>query len=168
MKTSTKDFPSFSSGTDPITGRVYTSQYDIFTVGAGYLDAWAALNNTDTLPAEFSALSPVAVYDQSSGEVHVINGDPAIWGARRSAVWGTSALWETTVVWGTTVFDARTAAVWGTRRSAVWGTAAVWGASGTEGFSAVWGESGSTGVVIEPSTTNALSAGMKVAMYGEE
>jgi len=29
---------------DPVTGQTHTSQYDIFTVGAGYLDIWAALN----------------------------------------------------------------------------------------------------------------------------
>ena len=48
MKTATKAFPAFSSVTDPATGQTYISQYDIFTIGAGYLDAWAALNCSDT------------------------------------------------------------------------------------------------------------------------
>src|SRR6185436_7708896 len=47
MKTSTKSFPTFSIATDPDTGAVFTSYYDIFTVGAGYIDLVAALNNTD-------------------------------------------------------------------------------------------------------------------------
>src|SRR5713226_6821081 len=38
MKTAYKVFPSSSSYTDPTTGITYTSQYDVFTVGAGYLD----------------------------------------------------------------------------------------------------------------------------------
>jgi len=56
MKTATKTFPAYSIVTDPVTGQLYTSQYDIFTVGAGYLDAWAALNNQDT--AAGTAASP--------------------------------------------------------------------------------------------------------------
>jgi serine protease AprX len=42
MKTAYKVFPQYSSYTDPTTGITYTSQYDIFTVGAGYLDVYAA------------------------------------------------------------------------------------------------------------------------------
>ena len=47
MKTATKNFPAYSTATDPATGQTYTSTYDIFTVGAGYLDIYAALSNTD-------------------------------------------------------------------------------------------------------------------------
>ena len=35
MKTASKTFPTTSVATDPVTGVTYTSQYDIFTVGAG-------------------------------------------------------------------------------------------------------------------------------------
>src|SRR5205085_61999 len=51
MKTSTKNFPASSVATDPATGTTYTSYYDMFTIGAGYLDIWAALNNTDSVTA---------------------------------------------------------------------------------------------------------------------
>ena len=47
MKTASKVFPSYSTVTDPATNVTYTSQYDLFTIGAGYLDIWAALNSTD-------------------------------------------------------------------------------------------------------------------------
>jgi len=47
MKTATKSFPATSTAVDPATGQTYTSNYDLFTVGAGYLDIWGALNNTD-------------------------------------------------------------------------------------------------------------------------
>ncbi len=43
MKTAYKTFPQYSSYTDPTTGITYTDQYDVFTVGAGYLDMQAAL-----------------------------------------------------------------------------------------------------------------------------
>ncbi|MFN0168755.1 MAG: S8 family peptidase, partial [Bryobacteraceae bacterium] len=45
MKTATKSFPATSIATDPVTGQTYVSQYDLFTIGAGYLDTWAALNS---------------------------------------------------------------------------------------------------------------------------
>jgi serine protease AprX len=62
MKTAYKTFPVSSSYTDPSTGITYTDYYDIFTIGAGYLDTFAALNNTDLAPATSgSALSPTAV-----------------------------------------------------------------------------------------------------------
>jgi len=47
MKTAYKAFPQSSSVYDPTTGITYTSQYDVFTVGAGYLDIAAALASTD-------------------------------------------------------------------------------------------------------------------------
>ena len=48
MRTANKNFPVSSVATDPTTGISYTSYYDIFTVGAGYLDVWAALNSNAT------------------------------------------------------------------------------------------------------------------------
>jgi len=38
MKTATKNFPAYSTATDPTTGMTYTDTYDIFTVGSGYVD----------------------------------------------------------------------------------------------------------------------------------
>ena len=74
MKTAYKVFPRYSTATDPLTGLSYTSQYDIFTVGAGYLDIQAALANTDLAPATSgSALSPAVARD-SSGNVYMVNG----------------------------------------------------------------------------------------------
>src|SRR2546426_3397578 len=61
MKTAYKAFPSTSTTVDPVTATTYVSQYDIFTVGAGYLDVGAALASSDL--ATGNALSPTAVYD---------------------------------------------------------------------------------------------------------
>ena len=46
MLTATKTFPTSSVAVDPTTGLSYTSYYDIFTVGSGYLDIQAALAST--------------------------------------------------------------------------------------------------------------------------
>jgi serine protease AprX len=37
MKTASKTFPAYTSYTDPTMGITYTTQYDVFTIGAGYL-----------------------------------------------------------------------------------------------------------------------------------
>ena len=120
MKAASKNFPASSIATDPATGVSYTSQYDIFTIGAGYLDTWAALNNTDL--ASGSALSPTAMYDSETGTVYVLSDS--------SAIWGISPVWEYSIIWGNSVFA--------TKRSAVWGNSAPWGNSTTEGFNTIW------------------------------
>ena len=122
MLTGYKAFPSTSSVTDPTSGAVYTDQYDIFTIGAGYLDIQAALNDTNI--ATGTALSPTVSFDPSSGNVY-LSTDP-------SAVWNSHAVWGTQSVWGPSVVDA-THAVWGTSTAQgfppIWGTHAVWGTS---------------------------------------
>jgi serine protease AprX len=128
MKTAYKTFPVSSTATDPTTGQTYTSYYDIFTVGAGYVDVQAALNNNDLAPATVgAALSPTAVYNAGTGTVTLSNGNTAIAGS--SVVWGTSVLWGTSVVWGTNVSGS----------SVIWGSSVVWGSSTLSGFGVVWG-----------------------------
>ena len=117
MKTASKIFPSFSSVFDASTGNTYTSQYDIFTIGAGYLDIWAALNNTDL--AALPATSPTAVYDAATNTVRIVNTTSASWGS--SASWSSSVSWGSTAVWG--------ASVWIDGASASWGSSAAWGSS---------------------------------------
>jgi serine protease AprX len=134
MKTATKTFPLESTVMDPVTGTIYTSQYDIFTIGAGYLDAWGALNSTDSVPAGGTAQSPVAVFDSSTNIVTIVNADPAMWGTH--AVWGTTDVWGATAVWGSSVFVDGQAALWGT--SAVWGSTAIWGTAATQGNTVIW------------------------------
>src|SRR6266436_1784875 len=122
MKTATKTFPSFSIAIDPVTGISYTSQYDIFTIGAGYLDVWAALNNTDLAPDQAgSALSPTAFYDATTGNVYVNNSLVAVWDS--SPMWGSSA------VWGPSVFvsDDKKNVVWGSKHNVVWGSSTTEG-----------------------------------------
>jgi serine protease AprX len=146
MKTASKTFPTTSTATDPTTGISYTDYYDIFTIGAGYLDIAAALSSTDL--ADASAASPAAVYDPTTQSVYLVNGT--------SVVWGTDALWDTSVVWGTNVFVNGT--------SVVWGTSVCWGASSNGGFSVVWG----TGVVWGDTTNQASSTALSIMMDGEK
>ena len=63
MKTAGKTFPVSSTATDPTTGLTYTSFYDAFTIGAGYVDAAAALANYEE--TYFSSVSPTASYNPS-------------------------------------------------------------------------------------------------------
>ena len=133
MKSASKNFPKSSTVYDAETGASYTTQYDIFTVGAGYLDVWSALNNWDLV--EGSALSPTAVRDQHSGKVTVVN--------THGAVWGGAPGWTAPAVWGGSAWVDGAAAEWG--RGEVWGAGAVWGGAPTgtsgvaSGYGAVWG-----------------------------
>jgi serine protease AprX len=129
MKTAYKVFPSSSSYYDPSTGITYVDYYDIFTIGAGYLDVWAALSNTDLAPSSAgSALSPTAVFNSTTNQVYMTSASSVIWG--RSSTWNTSVVWGTSVIWGTTT----------TGQSVLWGSStAVWNNSLSSGFSVLWG-----------------------------
>jgi len=151
MKTATKTFPSVSVAIDPVTGISYTSQYDIFTIGAGYLDVWAALNNTDLAPAQAgSALSPTAFYDATTGNVDV-NGSLV-------AVWDSSPIWGSTAVWGPSIFvsDDKKNVVWGSKKNVVWGS------STSEGFSILWESS-----VVWGDATNYATESLSQLINGE-
>src|SRR5439155_7276405 len=50
MQTASKTFPTLSTVTDSTTGQTYTSYYDVFSVGAGYLDLAAALKAVNQVP----------------------------------------------------------------------------------------------------------------------
>jgi serine protease AprX len=129
MKTAYKNFPRYSTATDTLTGARYTSQYDIFTVGAGYLDIQAALNNTDTASSTIgSAMSP-AVTKDSNGNIAMVKNSSVIWGS--SVLWGSSVVWGSSVIWGTNVSG----------QSVLWGSSVVWGSSSNRGYSVLWGSS---------------------------
>ncbi len=146
MKTASKTFPASSSVTDPTTGITYTDYYDIFTIGAGYLDIAAALSSNDLAGA--SAVSPTAVYDPTTQSVYLVTGT--------SVVWGADAVWDTSVVWGTNVFVNGT--------SVLWGSTVCWGSSTSSGFSVVWG----TGVVWGNATNQTTSTALNIMMDGEK
>jgi serine protease AprX len=146
MKTASKTFPATSTVTDPTTGITYTNYYDIFTIGAGYLDIAAALSSNDLAGA--SAVSPTAAFDSTTQSVYLVTGT--------SIVWGSDAVWDTSLVWGTNVFVNGT--------SVLWGSSVCWGSSTSSGFSVVWG----TGVVWGNATNQTTSTALSIMMDGEK
>src|SRR5581483_734621 len=111
MKTADKAFPVSSSLT--INNVPSTYQYDIFSVGAGYINIPAALNNQDTLQGP--ALSPI-VTRNSYGKIVLLNATTSVLG--NSVVCGNSVVWGSSVVWGNSGCDGF---------SVVWGSSVVWG-----------------------------------------
>ncbi len=148
METASKTFPTVSTVVDSITGQSYTSYYDIFTVGAGYLDLKAALSLLTQVPSGATAISPTAVYDSTTGDVELsfdpssvfsdqalsgagsVSSNRALWGA--GATWGNSvlsgdrALWGAGTVWSASSNSDANRALWGA--AAIWGSRALWGA----------------------------------------
>jgi serine protease AprX len=143
MKTASKTFPTSSSVYDPTSGNTYTSQYDVFTVGAGYVDLAAALANTDL--ARGTAMSPTATFDPNSGLVY-LTSDP-------SSIWGTSQAWSGPAIWGTSQFVGGDSIMWGADSPN--GSSIMWGASSTGGSSIMWGASGLAGNSIMWGASNA-------------
>lgn len=141
MKTATKSFPAYSVATDPATGQTYMDFYDIFTVGAGYIDIEGALNSTDV--ANGSAASPSVVYNPLTQQANLVIGNNEIWGQSRNVVWGGGTVWGTNVVWGSSDFVGATSAV--QRGNVVWGGSTDWGTNAIWGTNVVWGSTSGIG-----------------------
>jgi serine protease AprX len=143
MKTATKNFPAYSVATDPTTGQTYIDFYDIFTIGAGYIDIQSALNDTDV--ANGSAESPSVMYNILTQQAVLVTNNNQIWGesASRNVVWGSGNVWGTNVVWGSSDFVGATAAL--QRGNVVWGSSGDWGTSTVWGTNVVWGSTSGNG-----------------------
>jgi serine protease AprX len=146
MKTASKSFPAQSVIYDPSTNTSYVEQYDIFTVGAGYIDVVGAMSNTDI--AQGAALSPVAVHN-ANGSISISNLSVA----GTSVIWGGSVLWGNSVVWGTSVLESN---------SVLWGNSVVWGNSAIGGYSIIWGNS-----VVWGGSSNTADSALTVAASGD-
>lgn len=123
MKTAYKSFPASSVTVDPTTHVTYTSQYDVFTVGAGYLDIAAALNNSDLLSV--TAISPAVTYDAAKKSYSLVFPNAITWGS--AIIWGTNIIWGTSVLQGNANIVDGSAIIWGTH--AVPGLALIWGSN---------------------------------------
>ena len=143
MKTATKSFPVYSVATDPTTGQSYIDFYDMFTVGAGYIDIEGALNSRDI--ANGSAASPSVVYNPWTQQAYLVTTNSEIWSqaANRNVVWGSGNVWGTNVVWGSSEFVGATSAV--QRGNVVWGSSGDWGTSAVWGTNVVWGSTSGNG-----------------------
>ena len=127
MKTAWKGYVSNSWAYD-MWGNAYFSQYDVFTIGAGYLDVDQALGSTDV--ANGGAASPAVVYNSSTRQVTLVNGNSITWGA--SIIWGSSIIWSDSIVWGANVVISD---------SIIWGSSIVWGDNTSSAFSIIWSDS---------------------------
>ena len=164
-------FPQVSSVTDTTTGATDVSHYDILTVGAGYLDIQAALNDAanskQILPAG-TAMSPVAVFDPTSGNTALV--------ADKSSLWGSTILWGAGSVYGQNAFEPQPSSatiLWGATAdwgasdpasfNALAGASALSGAEDTAGFSALWGASAPSASTI---LWGASSSGASTILWG--
>jgi serine protease AprX len=126
MRTAYKTFPTSSEATDLNTGDVYTSYYDIFTIGAGYLDIAAAL--ADTTPFTGTANSPTAVFDPTSGTAQVY--------CASSDICANQSLWATQSIWAASVFVNGTQSLWGAQ--SVFGTQSIWATQSVWATQSLW------------------------------
>lgn len=118
-------FPATSSVT--ADGIEYKANYDIFTVGAGYLNISSTINAAllrTRVPAG-TAMSPVASYVASTGQT-IATPDP-------SALWQQTGPWSAAGVYGARAFIA------GPNSPALWGTTGIWGSDDPDGFTVLWG-----------------------------
>jgi serine protease AprX len=132
MMTASKTFPLMSVAVDPTTGVSYPSTYDMFTVGAGYVNVYAALNNQAT--SQGYAYSPTVVWNPLLSLALLFKSSNSLWN---------NTTWSLTNVWGSQVIQSTiggSSAAWGD--GGVWGSSAAWGDSGIWGTSAAWGDSG--------------------------
>ena len=130
METASKTFPAQSTVVDPVTGATFSSQYDVFTVGAGYLDIQAALSSTRIWQG--NAVSPTAVWDATTGTARMVGDPSSVFGS--SVIWGNSPVSANSVIWGNYAVDAN---------STIWGNSVIWGNQSLDAFSVIWGNYGS-------------------------
>lgn len=156
MQTAYKTFPASSTVTDPTSGLSYVSYYDVFTVGAGYLDLQAALQGINSVPAGLSAQSPVAQYNGVTGVVTLSPASSTLWAAQ--AAWNLQTVWGSRSVWGAQ-------AIWNSR--SVWGAASVSSSSSLAASNSVWGARSCWGASSTASESTDSSEAVNVAIQGE-
>ncbi len=138
MLSASKTFPQSSTVVDN-TGNSFTDYYDIFTIGAGYLDLQAAMNQVAQVPASGNSLSPVSSYNSTSGKVYLSFAPQSAW--TNQSVWSNKSLWGANAVWSSAVLSgtqtvANSKSMWGvstdTAAGSLWSQKSVWGASSDE------------------------------------
>jgi serine protease AprX len=131
------------------------TQYDVFTVGAGYLDLKAALANVRNAPAVGFSLSPVAYVDPNSGQVYASGNYAGLCGttsgvSSASAVLAGSDLCSSSVANVSSIWqfdgDSNSASSTVAGTKCLWGAQSVWGAaaftsssSTVSGSKCLWG-----------------------------
>jgi len=145
MLTAYKTFPQSSTVTDS-TG-TYTAYYDIFTVGAGYLDLQAAIQAINNVPpAGVSAISPSAVYNSATGAVNLSYAPSGVFtSAAQSATTASQSIWSARSIWAASTLNGdqcigSSQSIWSASTSAsssqsvagaqsIWAAQSIWSAS---------------------------------------
>jgi serine protease AprX len=154
MQSASKTFPQSSTVVDD-SGNVYTDYYDIFTVGAGYLDLQAAMSQAGQVPASADALSPVSNYDPSSGNVYLTFDPQSAW--INQAVWSNKSMWGANAVWSSSVLSGA---------KAIWSSKSMWGASADAASSSLWSEKSMWGAASDQ-TSSTMDASSSLEAPGE-
>ena len=145
MRTAYKTLPSSSNFTDRLTGRLFDNVYDIFTVGAGYMDVQAALSSTAL--ATKPATSPKAEFNSATGIGRLVHALGVVWG--EGVLWGSGVVWGEGVIWGDYLqMDTEGREVSGS--AVIWGAGVVWGDAMSSACGVIWGQ----GVLWGESTTD--------------
>jgi serine protease AprX len=169
MKSASKSFPS------RVTVGTKTIQNDIFTVGAGYLDLTAALNNSVPVPAGRLAQSPTAVFTcvtsnngtRAPGCIQLQHSSMSLFTTDKTSPWEGSAVWGTSVILANNELWGATTASWGSPTvsgySLLWGDSFLWGDSLLWGDSFLWGDS-----TAEGSSTKTPERIMQLLLRGDK
>jgi len=120
MRTASKTFPRNSVSV--INGVTYTTYYDAFTVGAGYLDINSALANNDLVTTSLP-LSPQTI--KVAGKLILKVPVSTLFG--NGLVWGGGLVWGDGLIWGDAAIMAEStdSLIWGERL--IWGESLIWG-----------------------------------------
>ena len=120
-------------------GVQYIAHNDIFTVGAGYLDIAAAVNDAkaSTVPAG-TAKSPIAVFNPDTGETHLVVDQTVLWGATTTNP--STVLWGADNVYGQNAFTNGSTVLWGAGTTS--GSTVLWGAGTPASSTVLWGANG--------------------------
>jgi serine protease AprX len=133
MQTTYSSFPDYTVVSVPELNETFTEYYDPFSVGSGMLNMQGAVSDNSLAPSNVgAALSPTAVYNASTGNVSLVNGNSNV--PASSVVWGTSRAWSFANIWGNV-----------TGSTVVWGASLPWNDNALSAFTVVWGSSTDTG-----------------------
>jgi serine protease AprX len=133
MQTTYSSFPDYTVVSVPELNETFTEYYDPFSVGSGMLNMQGAVSDNSLAPSNVgAALSPTAVYNASTGNVSLVDGNSSV--PARDVVWGSSQAWSFANIWGSV-----------TGSTVVWGASLPWNDNALSAFTVVWGSSTDTG-----------------------
>jgi serine protease AprX len=165
MKTANKNLVKYATVYDASTGITYNEQADMFTVGAGYLDANAALKSSDLAPSNVGvAKSPSAALNVSTHTAYLVKDASVIWG--NSVIWGSTVVWGNSVIWGSDGTVDANSVIWGgdastvDATSVIWGSSVIWGNADADACTVIWGNSVIWGNVDADAMTTSAAQGV--------